>query len=74
MATVTEDSPQTVKDHLAMLMRREFHDTRQHKALFSWLFSRESKAFDNRAFPIDEKVMLNFYHSGELVKATQLEF
>lgn len=74
MPVVTNDSPQAIKDQLAVFARREFYDTSEHNKLFKWLFSRTSNAFDDRAFPIDEQVMLDFYHSGELLKATQLEF
>lgn len=39
-----------------------------------WLFSTALNIGDYRAYPIDEKIMLDFYHSGELMKATRLEF
>ena len=39
-----------------------------------WLFFNVSLIGDRRAYPIDESIMLEFYHSREIVKATRLEF
>lgn len=40
----------------------------------NWIFNTCLNIGDYRAYPIDGKIMLEFYHSGEIVKSTQLEF
>ena len=34
MPVVTENSPQAVKDNLVVFMKRELHDTSEHRILF----------------------------------------